>query len=232
MAGYVGILGKATTSGGLWVPTDLGSGLGYWHSPRDTSKITHSSGLVSSVLDSGPNGFDFIQTGADTLKPLTGSDTINGENVLTYVSEYLECATANVLPPMTIGAVIKLNNIPANNARIIGDIGTALFVGCNNTGRPIIGGSNNVIASNPLDTNPHGMVFVVDGTSSFIYLDGVLVGSGNSGTVATPPTRIGGRTGTNAIWPGLIGDVVVANTALSGSDLTNLNDFVREWAGT
>ena len=52
-----------------------------WLDASDTSTITQASGSVSAIADKSGNGYNFSQ-GSASIQPLTGTQTINGLNVL------------------------------------------------------------------------------------------------------------------------------------------------------
>jgi hypothetical protein len=54
-----------------------------WYDFGDTSTITETSGKVTAVTDKSGNAYTASQ-GTDSRRPLTGIDTINGRNVLTF----------------------------------------------------------------------------------------------------------------------------------------------------
>lgn len=73
--------------GAAWQPTDLAN-LVAWYDPSDVATITESGGFVSQLDDKSGNGNHVVQpTGAS--QPITGTQTINGLNVLEYVSDFL-----------------------------------------------------------------------------------------------------------------------------------------------
>ena len=63
-------------------PGDMSS-LYSWYDPSDLSTITEVAGAVSQLDDKGPNGKDITQ-GSGSSQPTTGTQTINGLNVLNY----------------------------------------------------------------------------------------------------------------------------------------------------
>ena len=64
--------------------TDLFSPIGWWDA-SDSSTITESSGAVSNWANKGTGGSTYDLTQATgTRQPLTGSNTQNGKNLLTF----------------------------------------------------------------------------------------------------------------------------------------------------
>ena len=81
MSPMLGIMASAI-SGNL-TPTSPVAGYKVWLDASDTGTITQSGGAVSQWTDKSANAYAFTQATA-AYKPVTGSDTQNAKNVLTY----------------------------------------------------------------------------------------------------------------------------------------------------
>lgn len=72
--------------GSLWTPADTTTRL--WLDSADASTITESGGFVSQWRDKSGNG-DHAAQGVASRQPVTGVDSINGLNTLSFVDDYL-----------------------------------------------------------------------------------------------------------------------------------------------
>ncbi len=95
---------KITTPGKI-----PGGNLKLWLDAADTSTITELGGSVSQWDDKSGNGNNAVQS-IGAAQPATGSDTLNGKNVLTFATDFMEAdGVASVLNgtdlPYTIFAV-------------------------------------------------------------------------------------------------------------------------------
>jgi hypothetical protein len=87
----IGII--ASSPGVPPIPTSPVAGYKVWLDAADTATITQSGGEVSQWTDKSVNAYAFTQATA-AYKPITGSDTQNGKNVLTYASNDTLLSTA------------------------------------------------------------------------------------------------------------------------------------------
>lgn len=99
------------------------------------------------------------------------------------------------------------------------DFGTINFY--TDGSRPLVG------VTNIQDDRWHHVAAVFDGTAKYLYIDGNLEGTMSAGTVMTNDYQL--RIGSNeeipgADWKGLIGEVKVYSTALTGSDILEMAD--------
>lgn len=93
-----------------WTPEQLGSSLAAWFDAADEDTITESGGAVSQWDDKSGNGFDVSRSDASE-QPVTGSDTINGYNVITFDRDRLfrdNADVANLFPTATRTFVIAV----------------------------------------------------------------------------------------------------------------------------
>lgn len=75
------------------VSAGLVSGMVAWFDASDTDTITHSGGDVTAWADKSGNGYDATQV-VPGSEPRTGDHTINGLNVLTFKTGFLDAPTA------------------------------------------------------------------------------------------------------------------------------------------
>jgi hypothetical protein len=81
---------------GLWSPANITTAL--WLDAADTSTVTTVSGAVSEWQDKSGNGRNAVQ-GAAANRPVTGTATLNGLNVIRYdaTNDFLSLANATGL---------------------------------------------------------------------------------------------------------------------------------------
>jgi hypothetical protein len=91
MTPMLGIMASGIT--GNLTPTSPVAGYKVWLDASDTATITQSGGAVSQWTDKSANAYTFTQATA-AYKPITGSDTQNGKNVLTYATNDTLLSTA------------------------------------------------------------------------------------------------------------------------------------------
>lgn len=72
-------------------PSDI-SNLVLWLDASDTSTITESGSYVSQWDDKSGYGYDAVQSTAD-VQPLTGTQTLNGSNVIEFDSDWMTLNT-------------------------------------------------------------------------------------------------------------------------------------------
>lgn len=74
----------SVTGGGNWTPAEIATDI--WLDASDASTITNASGFASQWVDKKGNGFALTQADAG-LRPATGSQSINGLNVLRFAGD-------------------------------------------------------------------------------------------------------------------------------------------------
>lgn len=220
-------------SGSLWTPTSLGVALNTWLSPRDAATVTSSGGTSSQITDKSGNGHTYSQATA-TNQPAYGTRTINGHLVLDFdgVDNFMTGTSTTLAQPFTVAAVMQTDSIAAVTQRVFGNsTSSSRGVGLSNTGKWNINYATALISANG-DTSPHAFIWIVNGASSVIRVDGVVDTSGNAGGGGIDSAAQLGRHQTSSYFNGGLGDLVVASGALSGTDLSNLETFLRTLAGT
>ena len=219
-------------AGGGWTPIALVT-LATWLSPRDAATVTASGGYVDQITDKSGLGHTYAKTG--TYRPAYGSRTINGHAAMDFdgVDDNL-AGTYTMAQPFTVGVVVQLDN-PDAVQRVFSFTTGLRYAGTAATGSGTwyLNAATILESSATPDTNPHAVVYIVNGTTSSIRLDGVQVAAGAAGaaTMANPHGVGGNTTNTNTV-DGAIGDLVVASSVLAGTDLSNLETFLRGLAGT
>jgi len=219
----------------IWTPIRLAT-LELWLDGNDPGTITSSSNLTSQWNDKSGKNRHHTQAN-NTYKPITGTRTINGKNALDFdgTDDHIAYAWTALPQPLTIATVIASDAAPAAAVRIYGrgTVITNLNVGQGTTTWHYAAGTGR-LAGTP-NTSQHTLIGIFNGaTLSSMRLDGVAISTADPGTAgfnAGAAGAVGGIITPASCFNGLVGEVVVASSALSGTDLTNLESYLRtKWA--
>ena len=156
------------------------NGLDLWLDADDASTITESSGKVSSWADKSGNGNDATQATA-SKKPTTGSDTLNGKNVLTFDGgDTLGFSSFAQSSPQTIFMVYQNPVTTANESllnRVYSNNGPALYDRLSgNNGISIIwdGTGGTLNTSSGANTNPKLAYWAWNGANEYVGQNGAI----------------------------------------------------------
>lgn len=197
-----------------------------WWDASDLSTISHVAGSVSSWADKSGNGFSAAQA-ISAEQPITGTATLNGLNVIDFdgSNDSLRANGLNISQPATYcmvsvpdtngGAGMYIHD-GATSARQATIFGTTfqLFAGAG----PIIGGT--VVA-----TTPYIITSEINGASSSLRANGVLVVSGNAGSSNITDMFLGRRSG-GSYLNGKIAEFIAINRAINSSERTQLENYL------
>lgn len=227
-----GIFASGRRNGG-WTPASL-SGLAVWLDADDASTFTFSSGsVVSQWNDKSGNGRHFSQGTVAAQPARTG--TIGTRTAVTFdgSDDFLAWSGTTIASqPFTIAMVF----VPT------GDVLNANLVDTStSTGRVLIeanpgtrwrmfaGTVKDVTTGNPVTGTAYAITTVFDGAGSSFRVNASSIGTGTAGTgsllSASAQSFWVGR-GQNAFTPARIGEVVITTTALSGTNLTDLESYL------
>lgn len=211
-------------------PTDEASCVN-WVSPRDAGTVTVAGGLLSDIQDKDASNHDYVQA-TGSLQPGLGARSINGNLVMDFdgSDDYIR-SIWTLAQPFTVIAVVQSDTTSL----------THFFIGNHSSqnGMGIAGalsawymnlGSSFEVFGGTIDTNPHYVVFIADGASSSIRVDGVEVATGDAGTGTlgfSTSMRIGGASSAR-YWDGGVGDLAVFNAALSGTPLADAEAWLDD----
>lgn len=224
-------------------PADL-TGLTAWYDASDAGSITESGGAVSQWNDLSGNGYHLTQsTGAN--KPTTGTNTINGLNVLTSAgSAFMSRAATQIVNSSTgewsVFVVARVTALVGTQQIIDQDDATrvAQFVRVNGSNLESIAfttASTDTPGSSPSAT----VAFQASAIRTTTTVEAFLDGSGNGSTSATSPEtgatvltvfRGGTNAGTNQLT-GDIAEIIVTNTD-SSADRTTVESYLQAKWGT
>ena len=227
----LGVLGAShVAAAGGWSPSSL-SGLALWLDAEDSTTITQSGGYVSQWNDKSGHGRHFTQSGADSIKPLTGGSVGTGA-ALIMGARYLSASLTTIASqPLTIAMAVKTVTYEANVNLIDARSGRVLV-------EAAIGARWRVYAGGLLDRTPspsagtsYALVAIISGASSLIRTNGAQVGAagfaGTSSLGSSSPNTVYVGRGNDAVGgENHIGEVIVCAGALSGGDLTNLESYL------
>lgn len=211
-----------------------------WYDPSDLSTITAVGNGTSQHNDKSGNGLHLLQA-TSTRRPLTGTRSQNGLNVLDYdgVNDYLASSGAvNIPQPTTIFVVCRTDILSGNHVAV--DHATT---GYNQVAlAPPTGtlwstwAGTTIVGSAP--TGAPQVICVQYNTAgspkSRLRVDGTET-TGDSGADTGNGWELGAEqpNGTTGFWDGWIGEVVIYHRALSVAEITTVETYLRtKWLRT
>lgn len=225
MASKLLFLGTGGTMGGgeVWSPTDLGASLLYWF---DRTALP-GSGTVETMTDSSGNGNHFTQSTESLRAVVAAAHWADGTNALTFDDSddyYTISTSAFSLTTFTLAFLI---DIAADGVIVAQGTGSYIW---NNGSRSLVlntnPGSITLAANGSVPLAPAVLVIrrASDDTTS-VRIDGVEVGTGNSDSDSFSLETISWNVASNELG-GEVGDVIVCDSEITGSDLTNMEEYL------
>lgn len=160
-----------------------------WYDAADTATITESGGNVSQWDDKSGNDNHLVQATA-AAQPLTGDDTLNGRNVLSFVTNNFMDTSSNVTLDSSFTCFIVVNNVDVSGVGNedlfrIGISGAVTYVNAVSSNQWAM--FNGAVLQSTYDaTNDSGIITsIYNSTSSTLRHTGVVVASGDSGADST-----------------------------------------------
>ena len=223
-----------------WAPGPPLAGAFAWWDPSNVNNLTLlGNGKVSALSDLSGNGRTLTQ-GGDAFRPTLG--LIGDKQALRFngaVGHTLNTAAFTLAQPYTVGCAFQ------------SDVAGATPGGLQNRGVFDLGGGGGQmtqhLASGQLgiwaggpgftsavgnDLNVHTAVIIFNGASSELYVDTVLVASGDAGAGGTVSGMfMGSYQGSQGWWFGCLGEQIVYASALGATDRTNLANYLRAGYG-
>jgi hypothetical protein len=233
------------SAGGGFVPTDI-AGLRVWLDPSDAGSITEAAGLVSQ-WDSLVNSYNAAQ-GTGSSQPTTGSVTINSLNALAFDGSdvlTLSDTASTIMGASAAGTVLFVTkrNSDTGDAvpnAAISDWGTD---GGNQDYEPYNdgtiyhgwGSNTRKTTGNPsADLSAVHLFTIITSASEWTYkIDGTNHYTTGTNTVAwssSAPRLCVANGASNAARH--LGEILMYDTALTGTDLTNAQDYLSTKWGT
>lgn len=222
---------KAPAVGG-WNPLSLVS-TREWFQISNTNTITgYSIGAPSAV--NGRAGLLSLAQATPAYQPtINGSVGANAIHALTFggVGVYMK-AVDSLAQPFTLASICQTTD--ASSLQVLMDFDGATAdkrfgIQAANTWRCELGLNAN--GTTTTDTAAHVVLLEANGASTKIYIDGVLIGTGNCGAGSVTAWQLGLRGNGFNPWYGPISDTVISNGILSASDRASLVSFLGNLAG-
>jgi hypothetical protein len=213
-----------------------------WYDATQISGLADGSALASWP-DLSANAFNMTQaTGANkpTYYKTTSASMINGHPSVSFngSSDFMANGTLlnSTAPPATMFAVIKAAST-AGNPAIGGEHagGAAFTMQIYTTAVQWEIYSGAALRLGSADTSAHVFTGLFNGASSQILIDNVSKGTGNAGTTAqgTSGYCLGAVSlGPSSFWNGLMGEVIIYTSALSGANMTSTYQYLQAKWGT
>lgn len=220
---------------GNWSPLDLPS-LVAWFDASDTATITESGGAVSQWDDKSGNGYHLTSSG--TRKPMTGTRTQNGLNVLDFdgSNDDMLNASVNFSQPTTqfVVAIVDASDevrsitdgASGRQSIVIGKVGAT---------------EDNIYAGTQLFAGSGATVgawvaisAVFNGGSSQFWRDGTSAASGSAGSQALTQLYVMSNRGAGGSFftDGGLAEVIIYDSALSDGDRESVEAYLATKWGT
>jgi hypothetical protein len=223
-----------------WGTFPVLTGLARWYRADDTATVTSSAGSVSQWIDKA-GGNDNLTQATAGLRPVTGTRTLNGRNVLDFdgSGDYLGTTTSLALPLTTF--IVARSDIAAtavertilagqgNTCALNIDVGEQFYV--------YMGGPSNFMfygaGANLLNLNAHIWSFTLSDTAaSTSRLDGAEIVATGAGSFGSNFTTVGGHA-TTATWDGIIGEVIQYSRVLTPTECRQVETYLAgQWGIT
>lgn len=216
-------------------PKDFGSALMGWWDPSVASSVTDAgSGKCSVLADLSGNARDLLQ-GTDAARPITGSRTQNGLNVLDYDgADAMVTGAFTASQPNTYFVVAASDiNTASTSHHLFDGITTrnTVFIVTTTAKWGIFGGSATLSSAGNCDTSPHLWSAVFNNTAHDLRKDGASIASGSAGTAAMSGGFVIGAGQPGGNWDGWVGEIIGVNAAVSAGDIAVVEAYLNDkWA--
>lgn len=217
-------------AGGPWTPASLGANLVAWWSALDSADYTLSGSNVTDIDDKSGNGHGLtVDTGSGaTIGAINSNDAFQ----LSLLGGYVTVGNVTLTQPFTIASVIRIDSDATAQSSIMDGGGWQHAVRDNLDWR-FSAGANRNIGSYVVST-PYAHVASFDSGTAVLRLDGAAAGSsGGVGTAGSTGLLYVGinDSGLEAADITFVEMMVIDGTP-SGSDLSNLETYLRGLSGT
>jgi hypothetical protein len=214
-------------------PTSI-SDLHGWYDCSDLTTITKDgSDRVSQIDDKSGNNFDLVQATA-SKQPLWVDDGQNGIDTVDFAGDRtIQVDWTDISQPVTIAIACRSPASTSSEGRIWD--GYTDSMGFYNEA-PIIGGNMNIFAPSGVGYSKVGFVSVweyftniYDTTSSIARAGGVQQATGNVGTNQSKGITLSSSRNESAGMGQIIcGEVTIYDKAVSGTELTDLETYLKD----
>lgn len=236
--GFQGIQGAGGAQGSQGSQGAQGSSSGppvagyvAWYDASDTSSITSSGGAVSQWNDKSGNGYHLTQS-TEANKPTTGTDSINGKNVMNFAAggRYINRASTPSQNTWTWFFVMKAASV-ANwqfpvGSNDPGNAGLSCYSsGSGSTLRALFGGSP-LATSSSTTVGTYYWTVTGDTSNCYIYRNGIADGNGLTYGSSTWSGFCLGGLGAIYTLNGAIGEFIVYNSVLGTTDRQTVESYL------
>lgn len=237
------IRNRGGSSGGAtppFVPTDIADCI-LWLDAADTATITDTAGAVSQWNDKSGNGYNATQ-GTNANKPISGTRTINGLNVLDFQGDD-KVVLPSALHPLpqgnnTVFIVGATDNTAASGTLLSGtSSGSTRYriMHLNSSGNQleVVNGTASNPASYTFNTNAHIYSLFRSNAAIIGAVDGATIVNTLAATSASINALAVGTQANNTSvgWDGPVGEVVIYNRALSPSESNQVLSYLSaKWS--
>ena len=226
----LGVLGSSqVAAGGPWTPASLA--LTAWFDAADAATITSSAGKVSQWADKSGNGYHLTQA-TDSLRPVTGTRTLNGLNVVDFTADILARTGLTIGSPVTVALVGALDTVASYH--YFGTLNTATSSAAIGHGDAQKWTAYNgaLLYGSARDLNPHVLVGVFNGAASSLRVDSAST-TGNTGSGTHNGITLGSLDGGTTFGiDGFIAEYIVATGVLTGPQIDSLAGYLKTKWGT
>jgi hypothetical protein len=203
--------------------------LAFWMDPADASTWTASNGAIATVADKSGSNRGLTQADP-SMRPGLSSFTRNGRNYFEFASTTrLDSAPTTLSQPLTAFAVVRNGLGDGANRQVIGNTESPPSpVIYKSSGMWRQYASQELISSTPVDTSWHYISAVYNGSTSKLYLDGVLIAEGNTSTSGWSNSKIliGAASSSGFGWIGDIAEVMIFSGAMSTNDRQHTEKYL------
>ena len=210
-------------------PTEIPGLQGFYHAKNTSSVPTNVSNVVLQWDDLSGNARNLDSV---TGSPLSGARTYNDHNVIDFQAgaDYIDRSTAIVIAQPYTLIVFGAIDVPPGQL-IATDSTTNAFTGIRGT-TTWIANSGTDLSGGTVDTDPHRLMFVANGSSSELILDGASLASGDAGSGSFSLGKVGvGAFSVLDALDGFVGSWMIYDRVLTSTELSDLDQWlVDEWA--
>lgn len=213
--------------GSSYDPTTISNLVAYFDS-ADPASVTASSNAIGQWSDKSGNGNHAVQT-TTAQKPVYGTDTINGKNVLTFNADAVRnlilpagvCSIFTSASEWTFFAVHKTTAPTVTNRVLCGFTYSTLVQGLFTTSTAACNSrqtsSKTASATGATDTGVHILAGRRSSGTLQAYLDGNTKSGSNTGVSSTTITDMSIGATTTSVQ-GYLGDILMFNRALTDAE--------------
>ena len=227
----------------LFTPPNIpGTHIDLWLFAPDASTISVSGSNVTQWNDKSGNGYNFSQA-TSSKQPTYSASGFNGRPAVIFnpadalsAPEYLSSTSFAQAQPLTIvfvGQQTSTGDLIDYSYILVDGAANWAFNSVVNSGdiAQVYAGGN--LNSSVAMSGVHQWIEVINGSSSAVYTDGVLTGSGNPGSngISGGPLDLGSLS-TQKGWLGSMGELVIYSGAFNATQISQSHAYDKSIFGT